>query len=82
MNILMLLFKGVLILLCLVLIFRLSHKIMLGHDEFFDAIINKIKKYYGYIRKCFCKKSDSVNDDGRAIQNDGETYDSSSVWED
>ena len=44
MNILMLLFKGVLILLCLVLIFRLSRKIMLGHDEFFDVIINNIKK--------------------------------------
>ena len=82
MNILILLFKGVLILLCLVLIFRLSRKIVLGHDELFDVIINKIKKCYGYIRKYFCKKSNSVNDDGRAIQNDGETYDSSSVWED
>ena len=57
MNILMLLFKGGLILLSLVLIFRLSSKIMLGHDEFFDVIINKIKKCYGYIRKYFCKKS-------------------------
>ena len=82
MNILMLLFKGGLILLSLVLIFRLSSKIMLGHDEFFDVIINKIKKCYGYIRKYFCKKSNSVDDDRRAIQNDGETYDSSSVWED
>ncbi len=68
------------------LLFHLVLKLLDGEDEMIDFLIGEIKtlkkKYYGYIRKRFCKKSFEVNADGATVQNDGELYDSSSVWED
>ena len=68
------------------LIFHLGLKLLDGEDEMIDFLIEEIKnlkdKCYGYIRKRFCKKSSEVDADGAAVQDDGEFYDSSSVWED
>jgi len=45
-------------------------------------VLIKIKEYYEFIRKRICKKSNKVDDDGGAIRDYAEFYDSSSVWED
>lgn len=82
MNILSFILQVFLCLVVLILIFRLSRKIVLGNDEVFDIIFNLINKCYGSVKQYFCKKGPKVNGDGRAIQDDREAYDSSSVWED
>ncbi len=68
------------------LLFHLILKLLDGEDEMIDFLIEEIKtlkkKCYGYIRKRFRKKGSEVNADGATVQNDGELYDSSSVWED
>jgi len=82
MNILVFILQVLLYLVGLILFFRLTRKIILGHDEFFDVVFRLISKCYGNIRQCFCKKSCEVDDDRRTVQDDREAYDSSSVWED
>ena len=81
--------ESLLFLVIAVLVFKLSLKIITGHDDLFDIVFNVIGKIfktivkcYEYIRKSFCKESNQVDADRGAVQNDGEPYDSSSVWED
>lgn len=68
------------------LLFHLGLKLLDGEDEMIDFLIEEIKtlkkKYYGYFRKRFRKEGSEVDADGATVQNDGELYDSSSVWED
>jgi SPX domain protein involved in polyphosphate accumulation len=82
MDILLIILKVILWFIAIVFFFRLSNKIVIGSDEYFDVLFNKISELYGIIRKCFCKKGSKVYDDRRAVQDDGESYDSSSIWED
>lgn len=76
------LIKGLIWLIVIIFLFKLSLKIITGHDDFFDIVFNKISECYGYIRKCFRKKSDKVDADRKPVQDVGEPFDSSSVWED
>lgn len=68
------------------LLFHLGLKLLDGEDEMIDFLIEEIKtlkkKCYGYIRKRFRKEGSEVDANGAAVQDDGELYDSSSVWED
>jgi len=82
MDILLIILKVILWIIAIALFFRLSNKIVMGTDEYFDNIFNKIKELYGFIRKRFCKKSPEINADGGTIQYDGKIFDSSSNWED
>lgn len=82
MDILLIILKVILWLIAIALFFRLSNKIIMGTDEYFDNIFNKIKELYGFIRKRFCKKSPEINAGGGTIQYGGKIFDSSSNWED
>ena len=69
--------------------FHMMKKIVEGKDdavdmviEWFRLLILKFKKSYGNIRQRFCKESNKVDADRGTVQDYGEVYDSSSVWED
>ena len=77
---------GVILYIVVILAFHLAIKTVDGEDDVIDLLIDEFKifknKCYGYFRKRFCKKGNQVNDDRTAVQDVGESYDSSSVWED
>jgi hypothetical protein len=82
MDILLIILKVILWLIAIALFFRLSNKIVMGTDEYFDNIFNKIKELYGFIRKYFRKEGHKIDVNGRTDESVGKDYDSSSVWED
>ena len=82
MDILLIILKVILWLIVIVFFFRLSNKIVIGTDEYFDVVFNKIDGLYGIIRKCFRKKGSKIDVSGRTDESVGKDYDSSSVWED
>lgn len=82
MDILLLILKVILWLIVIIFFFRLSNKIVIGTDEYFDNIFKKIKELYGFIRKHFCKKSPKIDVNGGTDESIEEYFDSSSVWED
>ena len=82
MDILLIILKVILWLIAIALFFRLSNKIIMGTDEYFDNIFNKIKELYGFIRKYFHKEGPKIDVNGRTDESVGKDYDSSSVWED
>ena len=70
-------------------IVEMGNKLFDGKSAFIDFIIKYIRKFiiliryiYGNIKQFFCKKSNKINADRRTVQNNGELFDSSSVWED
>jgi hypothetical protein len=82
MNTIIYLLDVILFVFIIVLLVEFVNKALGEESKVIDFIISLIKKVYGSIRQCFCKKGSESNADRGTVQNNADVYDSSSVWED